>query len=206
MTRTISLTPPPPAKRIKLDTDAARCTSTLNYRDGVFLAPMVRSGALPTRLYALAHGASLVWAPEVVDRAIIGTTRAVDERTGVVSYVNKDNKPVFTTHPIEKKYLVYQIGTATPTLALEAAKHVVQDVSAVDLNCGCPKPFSTHGGMGAALLDTPDLLCDILRTLRQGLPPNIAVTAKIRLLHTQEETIDLVKRIIDTGVSAVTVH
>ncbi|KZV97289.1 hypothetical protein EXIGLDRAFT_580594, partial [Exidia glandulosa HHB12029] len=31
-------------------------------------------------------------------------------------------------------------------------------------------------------------------------------TAKIRLLHTQEETIDLVKRIIDTGVSAVTVH
>jgi len=129
----------------------------------------------------------------------------VDDKTGVISYRVK-GKAIFTTHPIEKQYLVYQVGSATPELALKAAKMVQQDVSAVDLNCGCPKPFSTHGGMGAALLSTPDLLCDILRTLRQGLPSHIAVTAKIRLLATQEETIDLVKRIIDCGVSAVTVH
>ncbi|KAH7098752.1 FMN-linked oxidoreductase [Auriculariales sp. MPI-PUGE-AT-0066] len=204
MTRTPSLSPPPPAKRMKLDL-TTECTSHLNYRNGIFLAPMVRSGPLPTRLTALAHGASLVWAPEIVDRAILNAERDVNDKTGVVSYRIK-GKAIFTTHPIEKKYLVYQVGSASPELALKAALTVAQDVSAVDLNCGCPKPFSTHGGMGAALLSTPDLLCEILRTLRQGLPPNIAVTAKIRLLATQEATIDLVKRIIDCGVSAVTVH
>ncbi|KAH0837887.1 hypothetical protein J3R83DRAFT_6115 [Lanmaoa asiatica] len=176
-----------------------------SFKNGVFLAPMVRSGALPTRLTALKHGATLVWGPEMVDKAILHTERVVDPITGVVSY-NGKTRAVFTTHPIEKPYLIYQIGSASPELAVQAAKTVVQDVSGIDLNCGCPKPFSTHSGMGAALLTNPDLLCAILTALRSQLPPEITVSAKIRLLPTQEETKKLVERIVRTGVSALTVH
>lgn len=82
----------------------------------------------------------------------------------------------------------------------------MQDVSGVDLNCGCPKPFSTHSGMGAALLTNPDLLCAILTALRKEMPPHITVTAKIRLLPSQEDTLKLVERIVNTGISALTVH
>jgi tRNA-dihydrouridine synthase 2 len=175
---------------------------------------------VPTRLTALKHGASLVWGPEIVDRAILHTERVVDRtyptpspppthprpaHTGVVSYHGK-TRAVFTTHPIEKPYLIYQIGSASPELAVQAAKAVVQDVSGIDLNCGCPKPFSTHSGMGAALLTNPDRLCAILTALRRELPPEITVSAKIRLLPTQEETKALVERIVRTGVSALTVH
>jgi len=169
------------------------------------LAPMVRSGALPTRLFALKHGASLVWGPEVIDKAILHAERVVDPVTGVVNY-NGKTKAIWSTHPIEKPYLIYQIGSADPELAVQAARTVMDDVSGIDLNCGCPKPFSTHGGMGAALLTNPDLLCAILRALREAMPPHISVSAKIRLLPTQEETYKLVERIVDTGVSALTVH
>lgn len=113
---------------------------------------------------------------------------------------------MFTTHPVEKPYFIYQIGSADPDLAVQAAKAVMQDVSGIDLNCGCPKPFSTHAGMGAALLSNPDLLCSILTALREAMPPEITVTAKIRLLPTQEETLALVERIINCGVSAITIH
>jgi tRNA-dihydrouridine synthase 2 len=89
---------------------------------------------------------------------------------------------------------------------VQAAKTVMNDVSGIDLNCGCPKPFSTHAGMGAALLTNPDLLCSILTALRAAMPPEISVSAKIRLLPTQEETLKLVHRIVQTGVSAITVH
>lgn len=89
---------------------------------------------------------------------------------------------------------------------MQAAKTVMQDVSGVELNCGCPKPFSTHAGMGAALLSTPDLLCSILTALRAEMPPHITVTAKIRLLPSQEDTLKLVERIVNTGISALTVH
>ena len=125
--------------------------------------------------------------------------------TGVISY-NGKTKAMFTTHPIEKPYLIYQIGSADPELAVQAAKTVMQDVSGIDLNCGCPKPFSTHAGMGAALLTNPDLLCSILTALRNAMPPEITVSAKIRLLPTQEDTLKLVERIVNTGVSALTVH
>lgn len=125
--------------------------------------------------------------------------------TGVVSYHGK-SKPIFTTHPIEKPFLIYQIGSADPELAVQAAKMVQQDVSGFDLNCGCPKPFSTHAGMGAALLTNPDLLCSILTALREAMPPEIAVTAKIRLLPSQEDTLKLVERIVNTGITALTVH
>ena len=83
---------------------------------------------------------------------------------------------------------------------------VQQDIAGVDLNCGCPKPFSTHSGMGAALLTNPDLLCSILTALREALPKEITVSAKIRLLPSQEDTLKLVERIVNTGISCLTVH
>ncbi|KAH7915703.1 hypothetical protein BJ138DRAFT_1132449 [Hygrophoropsis aurantiaca] len=189
------------AKRPRLD----HHLTPESFKNGIFLAPMVRSGALPTRLFALKHGASLVWGPEIVDKAILHAERVVDPITGVISY-NGKSRAMFTTHPIEKPYLIYQIGSADPELAVQAAKTVMRDVSGIDLNCGCPKPFSTHSGMGAALLTNPDLLCSILTALRAAMPPEITVTAKIRLLPTQEDTLKLVERIINTGVSAITIH
>ncbi|KAJ4470919.1 hypothetical protein J3R30DRAFT_3531844 [Lentinula aciculospora] len=202
MSRRVHSESPPPRsiKRAKMDH-----LTLESFKNGVVLAPMVRSGALPTRLFALKHGASLVWAPETVDKAILHSERSVDPVTGVISY-NGKSRAIWTTHPIEKPYLIYQIGSADPELAVQAAKTVMQDVSGIDLNCGCPKPFSTHSGMGAALLSNPDLLCSILTALREAMPPEITVTAKIRLLPSQADTLKLVERIINTGVSALTVH
>lgn len=185
-----------------------KSTSVLNYRQGLFLAPMVRIGSLPTRLLSLEYGADLVWGPEIVDRAIMGAERVVDKLTGAIHFM-KDHKPVFSTHPVERPYVIYQLGCATPAWAYESVKLVTQhdDVAGVDLNCGCPKNFSTTGGMGAGLLPRPDLLCDILRAMRRAAPPHVAVTCKLRLLPTEEATKALVRQICQTGaVDAITIH
>ncbi len=113
---------------------------------------------------------------------------------------------MFTCHPVEKLYLIFQIGSADPDLAVQAARVVMDDVSGIELNCGCPKPFSTHAGMGVALLTNPDLLCSILSAFRRELPPRISVSAKIRLLPTQEDTLALVKKIVNTGINCLTIH
>ena len=133
------------------------------------------------------------------------TTHILTVVTGIISY-NGKSRAIFTTHPVKKPYLIYQIGSASPDLAVQAAKTVVQDVSGVDLNCGCPKLFSMHAGMGAALLTNPDLLCDILTALRRELPLEVSVSAKIHLLPSQDDTKRLVERIVRTGVSALTVY
>lgn len=63
----------PPLKKLK--TNAA--APGPNYGTGLHLAPMVRVGTLPTRLIALEHSAELVWGPEIVDKALIGSERIV---------------------------------------------------------------------------------------------------------------------------------
>jgi len=79
-----------------------------------------------------------------------------------------------------------------------------EDVSGIDVNCGCPKKFSIQGGMGAALLTNPDKLKAILTNLVEncGLP----VTCKIRMLETKEETIKLCKMVETTGIKALAIH
>ncbi|KAF9026444.1 tRNA-dihydrouridine(20) synthase [NAD(P)+]-like [Haplosporangium bisporale] len=174
-----------------------------DYTNKTMLAPMVRVGTLPLRLMALEYGADLVYTPEVVDKGIVGAERVVNEDNGTIDY-NVKGVSVFRTHPSEKDRLVFQIGSANADLALEAALTVAQDVSTIDLNCGCPKRFSVHGGMGAALMEEPEKLCGILRKLVQhsGLP----VTCKIRIFEDREKTLNLVRMIEATGIKALAVH
>lgn len=70
------------------------------------------------------------------------------------------------------------MGTSNAERAVKLAKMVQNDVSAIDVNMGCPKPYSTHIGMGAALLSRPDNAKDILRSLIKNIP--LPITCKIR--------------------------
>lgn len=171
----------------------------------VVLAPMVRVGSLPMRLLSLEYGADLVWGPETVDKKLIGSLRTPNPSTGTIDYL-KDGFLVFRTHPSERSRLIFQLGTADPELALQAALTVLPDVAGIDVNCGCPKRFSLQAGMGAALLREPERLCAILRRLVSGLPAHVPVTAKIRVFDDMQQTLDLARRIAATGVKALTVH
>lgn len=104
--------------------------------------------------------------------------------------------------------LVFQLGTADPERAVAAARFVAPDVYGIDVNAGCPKPFSVSGGMGAALLRTPDRLVAILEALVKEIVPefNIGISVKIRILETAAETEALVRRLVATGITGLTVH
>jgi len=161
--------------------------------------------------------------PETIDRAIIGTTRRLNPHTNTLEWsrlptskiknphLDPDNREsvLYRIHPaLEKGKLIYQMGTANPELAVQAAKMVAADVAGIDVNSGCPKPFSTAGGMGAALLKTPDLLCSILTSLVEevGKPYEIGISVKIRILDNPEDTRALVERLVKTGITGLTVH
>ena len=195
----------------------------VDYRNRIVLAPMVRSGELPSRLLALHYGADLVWGPETVDKAMIGTTRKVNPRTSCIEWTRFSSNGIKAQDRVgvqkesiiyrvdprrERGKLVYQIGTSDPELAVQAAKLVAGDVAGIDVNAGCPKPFSTSGGMGAALLQTPDKLAGILEALVEqvGKVWEIGISVKIRLLETPELTEALVRRLCKTGIMGLTIH
>lgn len=152
---------------------------------------------------------------------MVGTTRRVNPATKTIDFVRiphygqKQPPPdakesiIFQLHPEhEGRKLIFQIGTSDPDRAVAAARLVASDVAGIDVNAGCPKPFSTSGGMGAALLKTPDKLVAILEALVKNITPEfqVGVSVKIRILDTAEETEALVRRLVATGITGLTVH
>lgn len=80
------------------------------------------------------------------------------EQHNTIDYVYRDNIPIFQRClSKEDGPCILQLGTANAELALRAAQFVEKDVDGIDVNMGCPKSFSTDGGMGAALLQNAPL-------------------------------------------------
>ncbi len=122
----------------------------VDYRGKVVLAPMVRSGELPSRLLALKYGADLVWGPETVAQSMIGTTRRYNPLTSTIDFtrmssnggrvdVPQKESLIYRLDPTrEKGKLIFQIGTASPLTAVAAARLVAEDVAGIDVNAGWP--------------------------------------------------------------------
>ncbi|XP_028333466.1 tRNA-dihydrouridine(20) synthase [NAD(P)+]-like isoform X2 [Physeter macrocephalus] len=184
---------------------------SLCYHNKLILAPMVRVGTLPMRLLALDYGADIVYCEELIDLKMLQCKRVVNEALSTVDFVAPDNRVVFRTCEREQSRVVFQMGTSDAERALAVARLVENDVAGIDVNMGCPKEYSTKGGMGAALLSDPDKIEKILSTLVKG--TQRPVTCKIRVLpsvkisHLKlEDTLSLVKRIERTGIAAIAVH
>lgn len=183
------------------------CGRGMDFRDVMVLAPMVRVGTLPMRVLALSYGADVVYSEEIIERNLMDAERVENDRCGTVDFVaKKGGYAVLRTSKEERGRVVVQLGTADPIMALRAAETVYRDVAGIDVNMGCPLPYSTKGGMGSALLRKPDLVHDILSTLRRNLPSGFSVTGKIRLLEDPSDTIELARRIEASGVTALAVH
>lgn len=204
------------------------------FRGKLLLAPMVRANTLPFRLLALQYGADTVYTEELVDRKFASgkVRREVNQKLGTVDFVEDvpwnrrtrakmglSKADVALQQPLkrillrispthERGRLIFQIGTNNSARALKAAKLVIDDVAGIDVNMGCPKHFSVHSGMGAGLLKTPDLACDIIKTLRDNLPSNKTVSCKIRLLDLvdMKTNIDFLQRLEAAGADAIAVH
>ncbi|XP_059939602.1 tRNA-dihydrouridine(20) synthase [NAD(P)+]-like isoform X1 [Mesoplodon densirostris] len=177
---------------------------SLCYHNKLILAPMVRVGTLPMRLLALDYGADIVYCEELIDLKMLQCKRVVNEALSTVDFVAPDDRVVFRTCEREQSRVVFQMGTSDAERALAVARLVENDVAGIDVNMGCPKEYSTKGGMGAALLSDPDKIEKILSTLVKG--TQRPVTCKIRILPSLEDTLSLVKRIERTGIAAIAVH
>ncbi|EME31439.1 tRNA-dihydrouridine synthase 2 isoform 2 [Galdieria sulphuraria] len=171
------------------------------------LAPMVRVGTLPMRLLALEYGADLVYSEEIIDRNFLDCYIHNNEKYSIKEWIsNKTQLCFFSTCNQERDHLIVQLGTSNGNCAWKAAEKIIPFCRGIDVNMGCPLLYSTKGGMGSALLKTPEIASDIIKTLRRNLPNEYSVTAKIRLFPVLQDTIDFVHMLANSGVDAVAIH
>ncbi len=102
--------------------------------------------------------------------------------------------------------MILQIGTNSPETAVKAVEKVIQDISGVDVNMGCPKKFSVQGGMGSALMNDPENASNILKALVARFGDQISVSCKIRFMKSFEATLEYVLKMQETGIHWITIH
>ena len=174
-------------------------------------APMVRASTLPFREECVRYGADIVFTEEVVDKKILDCGVEKFDNGSVLFKTDKSDTRAVHFNPQRKPQTTLQLGTANDILACKAASILIPFVSEVNVNMGCPKPFSIQGGMGAALLASPEKATTIVRALRRETPADIPVSCKIRFIGDNdpkmvERTSEFMSALIKAGADAITVH
>jgi len=102
---------------------------------------------------------------------------------------------------------VQLLGSNPEALASNAKKVAAMDVAGVDLNFGCPAKTVNKSRGGACLLDESDLIYEIVASVRNAVPPQIPVTAKIRLGYQQRDSYMKNAQLIEkAGADEIVVH
>lgn len=99
------------------------------------------------------------------------------------------------------------LGSDPVCLAENAARLAELGSPGIDLNFGCPaKVVNRHGG-GAMLLETPELVSQIVTAVRRAVPAHIPVSAKMRLgFNDDTRAEECAQAIADAGAAELVVH
>ena len=99
------------------------------------------------------------------------------------------------------------LGSDTNAMAENAAKAVQLGAAGIDLNFGCPAKTVNRREGGASLLQYPDRIYQLVRSVRQAVPKEVPVTAKMRLGYDDRLLAhDNAFAIQEGGASWVTIH
>ncbi|MEI7429050.1 MAG: tRNA-dihydrouridine synthase family protein [Betaproteobacteria bacterium] len=103
--------------------------------------------------------------------------------------------------------LVQLLGSDPSCLAENAAQLATLLPPGIDLNFGCPAPTVNRHGGGAMLLDDPELIGRIVAAVRAAVPPEIPVSAKMRLgVSGTTKALDCAQAMEGGGVASLVVH
>ncbi|EAN33513.1 tRNA-dihydrouridine(16/17) synthase [NAD(P)(+)] [Theileria parva strain Muguga] len=154
------------------------------------VAPMVDQSELPFRLLCRRYSADLAYTP-MLHAKIFSEN---ENYRNIHFHTSSDDKP-----------LIAQFCGNDPNAFILASSYIKNDVSAIDINLGCPQGIARKGRYGSFLLEYPQLINEIVRSLTQT---GINVTCKIRKVEKDclQSTLNLCYSLEASGCKALTVH
>lgn len=152
----------------------------------------------PMRLIARRFGAPYALHEVVLDKSIVQSPKA---RRKLLPPLDPAD------HPIGG-----QLMGAEPTQFAAAAQILVESgYDAVDINFGCPVKKVLGRCRGGYLLSVPPVAIEIIRAVRDAVPPTIPVTLKLRrgmddTAESERDFFTILDAAFEHGLDAITVH
>lgn len=156
------------------------------------LAPMAGVADHAFREICVSYGASYVVSEMVSSKGL--------------TMCDRKSKKLLALSEKERPAAAQIFGNDPEIMAQSARACLDYSPEVIDINMGCPAPKIAGNGGGSALLKTPDLAEEIMKSVRSAV--DIPVTVKIRLGWDKDSIncIDMAQRAERAGMSAVTLH
>ena len=165
----------------------------LNFRNGLFLAPIAGVTDLPFRRLCVRCGAEYVTTEMISAKAI----RYSDLKTWRLGRIYDDERPA-----------AVQLFGSEPEIMAYAASECERRLSpaSVDINMGCPMPKIYNNGDGSALMKNPALCGELVAAVKSAV--SVPVTVKIRAGIDAEHinAVDVALECEKNGADCVYVH
>lgn len=200
----------------------------LEFKNGLFLAPMAGVTDVAFRAICKLHGAELCYTEMVSARGLIfGEEKALsgvknienfseDETFLKKNILNKEfikNNPDFSknktatlllTEEIESPKVVQLFGN-DPEIMAKACQHkLIQKFDIIDINMGCPAPKIIKNGEGSKLMDNFDLAEKIIVACKNA--TDKPITVKFRKGFKKNVAVQFAKMCERAGADAITIH
>ena len=150
---------------------------------------MVRYSKLPFRLLCRHYGVDVCYTPMIIAAGFNRSALARDIE--------------FQTNAMDQPLIVQFAADSAADLSI-AASLARGYVQGIDINCGCPQRWAMQSGYGAALIQQPQLVADMVRAIRGVC--TLPVSIKIRVQDDLRRTVELVQTAERAGVNFITVH
>jgi len=99
------------------------------------------------------------------------------------------------------------LGSNAQVLAINAKRAVAMGAPGVDLNFGCPAKTVNNSLGGSILLRDPSQVAAIVKQVRDAVPADVPVTAKIRLGYDNSDALaEIVSGIREAGATELAIH
>lgn len=165
----------------------------LNFRNGLFLAPLAGVTDHPFRRLCVRHGAECVTTEMISAKAICYG----DLKTWRLGKIYDDERPA-----------AVQLFGSEPEIMAYAAAECERRLSpaSIDLNMGCPMPKIYNNGDGSALMKSPALCGELVAAVKSvvSVPVTVKIRAGIDAAHIN--AVDVALECEKNGADCVYVH
>ncbi len=108
----------------------------------------------------------------------------------------------------EETPLGAQIFGSIPETMAESALQIEKlgRFDMIDINCGCPAPKIVAKGAGAALMNSPKLIGEIVRAVSSAVSVPVTLKTRIGVSPRKNNIVDIARAAEEGGASAITIH
>lgn len=149
-------------------------------------------------------------------RILLGELGGFDYAVSEFVRVSQDIPPAKVFHRIAPELQgrsaavpvqVQILGGDPEKMALSALSAIAAGAEAIDINFGCPAPTVNRHDGGATLLKSPCRIREIVSAVRAAVPPEMPVSAKLRLgWEVPSDIFENARMAQEGGASWITIH